>query len=112
MGTALEIGMGAEIDLIYKRMPRFPTERERTFAMHLHRECVQVLQVRVGLQVAPGDTIRLADEEKGKAVVYIVQEKQRPSLRLVASAAGSPGGPVRVRGTAGQSVRGAAVLRR
>jgi hypothetical protein len=34
MGTVLEIGMGAERDMAYNRMPQFRTEQERTVTRH------------------------------------------------------------------------------
>ena len=78
ISTVLEIGSGSERNLAYKRMPMFRTEQEAESYETLYREYVQVLQDRIGLQVARNDIVRLADEKKGRVVVYIVQEKFPP----------------------------------
>lgn len=75
ISTVLEIGAESERDLAYKRLPMFRTEEEAESYQTLYNEYVGILQDRIGLQVVPGDTIRLAD--KGRFVVYIVQEKLR-----------------------------------
>ena len=75
ISTVLEIGTGSERNLAYKRLPMFRTEQEAESYEALYQEYVQVLQERVGLQVAPSDVVRLVDEQKGRIVVYIVQEK-------------------------------------
>jgi hypothetical protein len=75
ISTVLEIGTGSERDLGYKRMPMFRTEQEADSYEALHREYVQVLRDRIGLQVASSDIVRLVDEQSSKVVVYIVQEK-------------------------------------
>jgi len=75
ISTVLEIGAGSERDLVYKRMPMFKTEQEAEDYQTLHKEYIQVLQDRIGLQVAPSDIARLIDEQTGKVVVYIVQKK-------------------------------------
>ena len=75
ISTVLEIGTGSEKDLVYKRMPMFQTEQEAEDYQTLHKEYIQVLQDRIGLQVAPSDIARLIDEQTGKVVVYIVQKK-------------------------------------
>lgn len=78
MSTVLEIGTGSERELAYKRLPMFRSEEEVRDYEALYKEYVEVLQNRVGLRVVPSDTIRLIDEDKGRFVVYIVQE-QLPS---------------------------------
>jgi hypothetical protein len=78
ISTVLEIGTGSEKCLAYKRMPMFRTEQEADRYEELYREYVQVLQDRVGLRVAPSDTVRLVDEQKGGVVVYVVQERFPP----------------------------------
>lgn len=75
ISTVLEIGTGSQSDVAYKRMPVFRTEQEAANFEALYGEYVQVLQDRIGLRVAPSDTVRLVDEKKGRVVVYIVQEK-------------------------------------
>ncbi len=75
ISTVLEIGAGSERDLVYKRMPMFQTEQEAEDYQTLHKEYIQVLQDRIGLQVAPSDIARLINEQTGKVVVYIVQKK-------------------------------------
>jgi hypothetical protein len=75
ISTVLEIGMGSARDLAYKRMPLFQTEQEAESYEALHREYVQVLQDRIGLRVAPSNTVRLVDERKDRVVVYIAQKK-------------------------------------
>jgi hypothetical protein len=75
ISTVLEIGTGNEKCLAYKRMPMFRTEQEADRYEALYREYVQVLQDRVGLRVAPSDTVRLVDEQKSRVVVYVVQER-------------------------------------
>ena len=78
ISTVLEIGTGSKRDLAYKRMPMFRTAQEVESYEALYREYVLVLQDRIGLQVARNDIVRLADEQKGRVVVYIVQEKFPP----------------------------------
>jgi hypothetical protein len=75
ISTVLEIGTGKQRDLAYKRMPMFRSAREAESYEALHREYVQLLQDRIGLQVAPYDMERLVDEGNDRVVVYIVQEK-------------------------------------
>lgn len=75
MSTVLEIGTGSERDLAYKRLPMFKTEQEAKSYEALCKEYVTVLQERIGLRVVPSDTIRFVDEERGRVVVYIVQQK-------------------------------------
>ena len=78
ISTVLEIGSGTERELAYKRMPMFRTEQEADSYEALYREYVQVLQDRIGLQVARSDIVRLVNTQKGRVVVYIVQEKFPP----------------------------------
>lgn len=75
ISTVLELGMGRERDLAYKRLAMFKTEEEARNYQTLYKEYVEVLQARVGLRVVPSDTIRLIDENTGRITVYIVQEK-------------------------------------
>ncbi len=75
ISTVLEIGTGSERNLAYKRLPMFRTEQEAESYEALYQEYIHVLQERIGLQVAPSDVVRLVDEQKGRIVVYIVQEK-------------------------------------
>jgi len=75
ISTVLEIGTGSNADLAYKRMPMFRTEQEAETYAALHRAYIQVLTERIGLQVAPSEIVRIVDKQKGRVVVYIVQEK-------------------------------------
>ena len=72
ISTVLEIGTG---NVAYKRMPMFRTEQEADSYEALYKEYVEVLRDRVGLRLAPSDIVRLVDEQQGRVVVYIVQEK-------------------------------------
>ncbi len=78
ISTVLEIGTGSERDLAYKRMPMFRTEQEAKDYEALYKEYIQVLEDRIGVRVVPSSIIRLIDEDKGRVVVYIVQEKLSP----------------------------------
>jgi hypothetical protein len=73
ISTVLELG--SERELAYKRLPMFRTEEEARRYQALYKEYVEVLGDRIGLQVVPSDTVQFAVEDKGKVVVYIVQEK-------------------------------------
>jgi hypothetical protein len=75
ISTVLEIGTGHDRDLAYKRLSMFRTEAEIDRYEALYREYVRTLQDRIGLKLIPSDTIRIVDAERGKVVLYIVQEK-------------------------------------
>jgi hypothetical protein len=78
ISTVLEIGAGSERKLAYKRLAMFNTEKEAKQYQALYTEYVQVLQDRIGLRVVPSNTVRLTDEDTGRVIVYIVQEKLSP----------------------------------
>jgi len=75
ISTVLEIGAGSERDLAYKRLPMFKTEDEAARYEALYRQYVTTLRDRIGLRVVPSDIVRLADNETGRVVVYIGQQK-------------------------------------
>jgi len=75
ISTVLELGTGSERELAYKRLPMFKTEEEARSYQALYREYVGVLGSSIGLQVVPSDTVQFTVEDKGRIVVYIVQEK-------------------------------------
>jgi len=78
ISTVLELGMGSERELAYKRLPMFKTEEEAKSYQALYQEYVEVLTDRVGLRVVPSDTTRFMVEDKRRMVVYIVQQKLSP----------------------------------
>jgi hypothetical protein len=78
ISTVLELGAGSERELAYKRLPMFRTEEEARNYQALYKEYIEVLQDRIGLRIVPSDTIRFIDEDKGRVIVYIVQEKLPP----------------------------------
>jgi hypothetical protein len=53
----------------------FRTEKEAESYQALYRDYVQVLQDRVGLRVAPSETVSIVNKRTGRVVVYIVQVK-------------------------------------
>ena len=75
ISTVLEIGTGADRELAYKRMPMFRSEDEAVRYQDLHRDYIQVLENRIGLRVAPCETVSIVNERTGRVVVYIVQFK-------------------------------------
>ena len=75
ISTVLEIGVGAERDLAYKRMPMFRTAQEAERHEVLYRQAIQVLEERVGLRVVPSDVVRVVNDRTGRIVIYIVQER-------------------------------------
>jgi hypothetical protein len=75
ISTVLEIGTGAERELAYKRMPMFRSEDEAVRYQELHRDYIQVLEDRIGLRVAPCETVSVVNQRTGRVVVYIVQAK-------------------------------------
>lgn len=75
ISTVLEIGHGPACNLAYKRMSMFKSEQEAARYETLYREYIQVLQTRIGLPLVPSDIVRLVDEDTGRIVLYIIQEK-------------------------------------
>jgi hypothetical protein len=75
ISTVLELGIGPEQELAFKRLPMFRTEDEAQSYQALCQTYVAALRDRMGLQVALTDTVRLVDEAKSRVVVYIVQER-------------------------------------
>lgn len=75
ISTVLEMGTGPDKEFAYKRMSMFKTEREVESFEALHNEYIQLLEERVGIKIPQSAIVHLIDETKGKAVVYIVQEK-------------------------------------
>jgi hypothetical protein len=75
ISTVFELGTGPARDLAYKRLPMFRTEEEAQRYQSLYQTYVAALRDRMGLQVVPTDTVRLAGKVKGRVVVYIAQEK-------------------------------------
>lgn len=73
ISTVLELE--SERELACKRLPMFKTEEEARNYQALYKEYVEVLGNRIGLQVVPSDTVQFAVEDKGRVVVYIIQEK-------------------------------------
>ena len=63
----------------FKRMPMFRDEAEAQAYEALYHEYVRALTERIGLRVAAGDTVRVADPAAGRVVLYIVQEKLSPA---------------------------------
>ena len=72
ISTVLELGMGSERELAYKRLPMFRTEEEAKSYQALYQEYIELLTDRVGLRVVPSDTTRFMVEDKRRMVVYIV----------------------------------------
>jgi hypothetical protein len=62
----------------FKRMPMFRDEAEAQAYEALYHEYVRALTERIGLRVAAGDTVRVADPAAGRVVLYIVQERLSP----------------------------------
>lgn len=77
ISTVLEIQSAQAGDLAYKRMPMFRNESEVTQYAGLYDEYVDVLENRSGIQVVPGELVKLQDA-KGKVVAYIAQERLPP----------------------------------
>jgi hypothetical protein len=80
ISTVLELGTGSERERAYKRLAMFKTEEEARSYQALYKEYVQVLADRIGLQVVPSDTVRFMVDDKGRVVVYIVQQKLLPEV--------------------------------
>jgi hypothetical protein len=74
ISTVLAIGSGREARLAYKRLPLFKTEEEMLRYQDLYTEYVHVLSERIGLKVAPSETVGVTSE-KGRHVLYIAQER-------------------------------------
>jgi hypothetical protein len=74
ISTVLSIGSGDEARVAYKRLALFETEEEMLRYQALYTEYVHVLTERIGLTVASSETVRLTSE-KGRHVLYIVQER-------------------------------------
>jgi hypothetical protein len=74
ISTVLEIQSARAGNLAYKRMSMFRAETEAVKYEALYHEYVDVLHNRIGIQVTPGELVRLRDRH-GKTVVYIAQER-------------------------------------
>jgi len=77
ISTVLEIQSAQAGNLAYKRMPMFRNEAEVAKYEALYREYVDVLQNQIGVQVVPGELVKLRNQ-RGKLVVYIAQERLPP----------------------------------
>jgi hypothetical protein len=77
ISTVLEIQSMQAGNLAYKRMPMFRDEAEVTQYAALYDEYVDALKNRSGLQVVPGELVKLPGA-KGRIVAYIAQEKLPP----------------------------------
>ena len=74
ISTVLEIQAAQTNGFAYKRMPMFRNEAEAARYETLYCEYVDVLQKQIGIQVVPGELIRLHNQ-RGRLVVYIAQER-------------------------------------
>ncbi len=74
ISTVLEIQAPHAQGWAYKRMSMFRSEAEALQYEALYHEYVGVLQNQIGIQVVPGELVRLRPQP-GKVVVYIAQEK-------------------------------------
>ena len=74
ISTVLEIQSAQIGDLACKRMPMFRTEAEVTQYAALYEEYLDALNNRCGVDVVPGELIKLP-HATGRTVAYIIQEK-------------------------------------
>jgi hypothetical protein len=77
ISTVLEIQAAPAVGLAYKRMPMFRDEAEAARYEALYREYVDVLQNQIGIQVVPGELVKLRSRQ-GKLIVYMAQGKLPP----------------------------------
>lgn len=75
ISTVLEIGNGPQTEVAYKRMPLFQSVGEAEAYERLYHDYVTVLTDHVGLRVASSDLVHLAQKERGRVIVYIVQPR-------------------------------------
>lgn len=75
ISTVLDIKIGANNDMAYKRMPLFRTEEEIEQYTALYSAYTQTLQDTIGVDLVPAQLVKIKDEQRNRVAVYIVQQK-------------------------------------
>jgi len=75
ISTVFEIAAAEAQGWACKRMPMFRDEAEAERYEALYRDYVRTLGDTIGLRVAPGEVLRLADRSHSRVVLYIIQER-------------------------------------
>lgn len=75
ISTVLDIEIGAQNELAYKRMPLFHTEEEIEQYTELYNAYTKTLQDTIGVDLVPAQLVKIKDEKRNRVAVYIVQQK-------------------------------------
>jgi hypothetical protein len=78
ISTILEILSKDMHGLACKRMPMFENEEEAENYLRVYQAYLDVLENKVGLNLVPSETLWISDEEHGRVIFYILQEKVPP----------------------------------